>query len=76
MVNGTERNSNPSGEMIKTLRKALALTQVEMAEILGVSRRAIQRWEKGDDEPRLTLKQVRVFAQLMQRAGFNWEMLP
>ncbi|MEQ9480887.1 helix-turn-helix domain-containing protein [Coleofasciculus sp. F4-SAH-05] len=76
MVERSEKNSNPSGEMIRTLRKALELTQVEMAEIFGVSRRAIQRWEKGDDEPRLTLGQVRIFIQLMQKAGFNWEMLP
>lgn len=38
-------------ENIKTLRKKNHLTQEELAELLGVSRQAVSKWELGDGYP-------------------------
>jgi transcriptional regulator with XRE-family HTH domain len=37
-------------------RKAVGLTQESLAECLGVDRRTVQRWERGDNEPDLYLR--------------------
>ncbi|MGG6237213.1 helix-turn-helix transcriptional regulator [Nodosilinea sp. AN01ver1] len=47
-------------------RKALNLTQAEVANSIGLSTRAIQLWEAGTHEPRLTLRQVVELCRLMQ----------
>ncbi|GAB6075729.1 helix-turn-helix domain-containing protein [Desulfurobacterium crinifex] len=39
------------GERLKLLRKQLGLTQVKFAEKLGRSKRSIQEWESGRNEP-------------------------
>ncbi len=39
------------GKRIKELRKALGLTQTAFAEKLGRSKRSIQEWESGRNEP-------------------------
>ncbi len=36
---------------IKTLRDNLSLTQSAMAEIIGVSKKTIEAWEKGTNKP-------------------------
>ena len=36
------------GENLKNVRKQRGVTQEELAEILGVSRQAISKWESGD----------------------------
>ena len=38
---------------IKTKRKAGNLTQVELAQILGVSQEAVSRWESGSATPQV-----------------------
>lgn len=35
-------------QMIREKRKALSLTQEQVAEYLGVSAPAVNKWEKGD----------------------------
>src|SRR5579884_2891149 len=40
------------GQTILTLRQAIGLTQQKLAEILGVSRRAIGEWEAGSSYPK------------------------
>lgn len=37
---------------IKQARKALSLSQDEFAKTIGVSTRAVQKWEAGDTWPR------------------------
>jgi len=37
-----------NNELLAYARKAWALTQVEMAEAIGVSRKAVQKWEQGE----------------------------
>ena len=42
---------NSIGERLKLLRRELGLTQVKFAEKLGRSKRSIQEWESGRNEP-------------------------
>lgn len=44
---------NELGERIKHLRKSKNLTQEHFAEIIGVSRTAVAKWENGYAEPTL-----------------------
>lgn len=39
------------GDKIKKRRKYLKLTQIDLAEITGMSRRSLQMLEKGDGNP-------------------------
>lgn len=41
---------NPEG--IKSLRQRLGLTQPQLAELLGVDRNTVNRWEMGIRQPR------------------------
>jgi len=43
-------------QAIKLLRKKMILSQVELAEQLGVSFATINRWEKGHCEPTIKMK--------------------
>lgn len=47
-------------------RKALHLTQADVAKSIGLSTRAIQLWEAGTHEPRLTLSQVVNLCRLLE----------
>ncbi len=44
------------GKIIKRIRDTLLVTQVELAEMLGVSFATVNRWEKGHHEPTITQK--------------------
>jgi transcriptional regulator with XRE-family HTH domain len=47
------------GQMMLTLRAHISLTQAGLAELLGVSRRAVAEWEAGSAYPKAEhLKQV------------------
>lgn len=41
-------------ERLKEKRKALGLTQAELAERIGCTQKDVARWESGVREPRLT----------------------
>ncbi len=43
-------------ELIKKLRKEMVLSQVEFAELLGVSFASVNRWEQGHHEPTIKIK--------------------
>lgn len=43
------------GDRIKLKRKELGLTQAELGEKLGVSDRAVSKWEQGDGDPNLSI---------------------
>lgn len=43
-------------EAIKLLRKRLALTQIEFANMLGTSFPSVNRWESGKYEPTMKMK--------------------
>lgn len=40
-----------TGELIKSARIKKGYTQVELGDLLGVTNKAISRWEKGDSFP-------------------------
>src|SRR5258707_9639008 len=40
------------GQVMLTLRTSLGLTQVGLADLLGVSRRAVAEWEAGSSYPK------------------------
>ena len=42
--------------LLKDLRSELLLSQVEMADLLGVSFASINRWENGHHEPTIKIK--------------------
>lgn len=44
------------GKTIKTLREKMTLTQMEFAEVLGVSFASVNRWEAGKHEPTMKTK--------------------
>src|SRR6266446_8484988 len=51
------------GQVMLTLRTSIGLTQAGLAELLGVSRRAIGKWEAGGSYPKAShLKALLAFA--------------
>ena len=53
----------PFGQAMLTLRTAIGLTQASLAELLGVSRKAVGRWEAGGTYPKAEhLKALLAFA--------------
>ena len=44
-----------TGEIINSRRKEKGLTQIQLAEMLNVSNRAVSKWENGDGFPDITL---------------------
>ena len=50
------------GTLIYELRQLAKLTQVQLAEVLGVSYETVNRWENGHIQPSpLALKQIQLF---------------
>src|SRR6266852_4756182 len=56
------------GQAMLTLRTAIGLTQAGLAELLGVSRRAIGKWEAGDSYPKASHLQALLAFAVGQRA--------
>lgn len=56
-------------EVVKELRKALILSQIEFAKYIGVSSQSINRWERGKHEP--TIKFKRKLASLFKQHGIE-----
>lgn len=44
---------NDFGNRIRMARKHAGFTQEELAEMIGVSRIAVAKWERGEKEPKL-----------------------
>jgi len=59
------------GELIKSLRHYMGLTQVEFAETMGIRQQTVSEWETGIYQPnRASAKHLTLIAQ---QAGFQWE---
>lgn len=48
------------------MRKALGLTQEDVAKELGVTTRTVINWENGHHEPKLTIRQIRQLCNLFK----------
>lgn len=57
------------GEEIKYVRKALCLTQAEMASCMSVTEHTIRRWEGNKSEPRPSAK--RKLREICQKNKIN-----
>src|SRR4051794_16885959 len=56
------------GQQLLTLRTRVALTQIALAEQIGVHRRSIQNWETGESYPKAETLQRLLAVLLVQRA--------
>jgi transcriptional regulator with XRE-family HTH domain len=62
------------GQAMLSLRTAIGLTQAGLAQRLGVTRKAIGRWEAGESYPNAShLKALLALAALQQAWGFGRE---
>lgn len=62
------------GCFLKKLRKEKELTQEEVAEVFGVSRRTVSRWETGENMPDLSiLVEIADYYNVELREIFNGE---
>jgi DNA-binding transcriptional regulator YiaG len=56
--------------LVKETRKRLGLTQVQFAQVLGVSFQSVNRWERGKTKPLpIVLKQIEVMVREMGENG-------
>lgn len=58
------------GKQLLALRTRAALTQLELAQQVGVHRRSVQNWEIGESYPKTEVLQ-RLIALLLRQAGFT-----
>ena len=61
------RRSLPEPELRRLLRQRAGLSQEQVAEVLGVNRVAVSRYESGQRTPRGTVQLQ--YVQLLQRLG-------
>lgn len=43
-------------DKVKQVRKELFLTQAAMAQLLGVTEQTVRRWERGQNEPVISIQ--------------------
>jgi transcriptional regulator with XRE-family HTH domain len=55
------------GQQLLTLRTHIALTQLELAEQIGVHRRSVQNWETGESYPKAETLQRLIATPLLER---------
>lgn len=56
--------------LVKEIRKRLELTQVQFAQVLGVSFQSVNRWERSKTKPLpIVLKQIEAIVREMGESG-------
>jgi DNA-binding XRE family transcriptional regulator len=58
----------------KQIRKELKLTQLEVAEFIGVTRMSVLSWEKSNDPPAYAILSIRHLKALQARLAINEAM--
>src|SRR6476660_4398002 len=56
------------GQLVLTCRTRASLTQIELAEQIGVHRRSVQNWETGESYPKAETLQRMIAVFLLHRA--------
>ena len=51
-----------------SLRLEAGLTQKAIAEALGVTEQAVRNWERGKNEPRFTIQQMKLLCKMLGRS--------
>lgn len=54
------------GKSLVSLRQKAKVTQKQLAEALGVTDHTVRNWEKGREEPRLFIWQVKALCDTLQ----------
>ena len=54
-IGGRMMDAKTTGKIISKKRKALGMTQKELADILNVSNRTVSKWETGDGYPDISI---------------------
>jgi DNA-binding transcriptional regulator YiaG len=63
-------NKNQSRALVKEIRRQLALSQEDLARLLGVSYATVNRWENGQSKPsKLAKAQLLIFCKKMSERG-------
>lgn len=61
---------------LKAIRKALGLSQTELAVKIGVSLPTISRWENGHTPATFTVPQIKALNALLRQLGLTIDNLP
>lgn len=51
-----------------SLRLEAGLTQKAIADALGVTEQAVRNWERGKNEPRFTIQQMKLLCKMLGRS--------
>lgn len=51
-----------------SLRLKAGLTQKAIADALGVTEQAVRNWERGKNEPRFTIQQMKLLCKMLGRS--------
>ena len=76
MVNDQHSESNPELPILKKIRERLGMTQEQIADCLGISRRTVIRHEAGERVIKLNFAQIRRLKELLEQAGLSIDDLP
>jgi DNA-binding XRE family transcriptional regulator len=76
MVNEQDRNSNPNLPSLKQVRERLGMTQEQFAQELGITSRTIRNHERGANQLKLSLGQIKRLKELLEQAGMSIDDLP
>jgi transcriptional regulator with XRE-family HTH domain len=74
MIHEPEENKIESP--LKTLRELLGFTQLQFANLLGLSPNTVSRWERGEGKPTFTPGQWKKLLAEMARVNLGVENLP
>lgn len=76
MVNDKNQNSNPNLPTLKQVRERLGMTQEQFAQELRITSRTIRNHERGANQLKLSLGQIKRLKELLEQAGMSIDDLP